>query len=1221
LELGERIELLRKTVSGILFVLLLASMFTAAFKIQVRSVDASLPSRSSSINSDPSALVPIVGTFTTVMSSNTTSWDATAIATPFVLFDSQAGLYKMWYWAMSNPVYIPPYYVYRHVIAYAESRDGVTWTNKTVVQDTGSGTYYITGAPWVLEENGTYLMWHMGWYEWVGADWSEYIARMSSSDGVNWPAFQSPGDQKVLSAQGQSNPEGDGRSVSEPWIIHTPGQGYTMWYSVYDYPATGTVGPQKIWTTTSADGVSWSNRQLSLPYVPSSWEANVAHPSVVKEDDGTYTIYYAAASANGSSSIGVAQSLDGISWTNRTQLLKPSDLSANITYISDPSCFQDVDGKRYLYFTYYDGKYKFGRILLGEPSGPPGVQWSRTYGGAGDECAFSIVQTMDGGYALGGCTNSYGAGGYDFWLVKTDAAGNVQWNRTYGTPDDDWCYSIIQTSDGGYALAGLSNYGGFHGLLVKTDEFGNMLWSKTYVGPYPGGASLLYSVVQTCDGGYAMAGYAYTGAGLYGFWLVKTDASGNVQWSNTYGGAGNDIAYSVIQTNDGGYALAGYTTSYGAGKADFYLVKTYPNGTLQGWMAYGGAGDDIAHSVIQTNDGGYALAGYTDSYGSGGTDGLLIKTDEFGHMEWNNTYGGAQDDHVYSVVQTPDGRYLMAGDTFSYGAGDYDCWFVTVNENGTMLWNMTFGGAGPEFACSVTLTSDGGYIAYGESKPSGPGPYDTIAVKYKPKVYDLEKKKIGPEIEKLNQHRSSALYGDQYCVPTSAAACLAWFAEKDRKKYGSLIPDANGNGQIDQFDKYGVALVLGSNYMFTDQDGTTARDFIKGLEEYIEEHGLGGKFTVTPIWNPSYQRVKDEFKKGQDVLVGIRDGGVGHFVVLRGMNENPNPDGSYDVSFMNPWTGNFIDSHWTPKAGPDFDELSQPDCNLDGNLSTIPKVQLVVSVCPQGDPPYNQTLTGYAVESNGHTYVITGTDFNEVYVVNGTVYGVIGGTVYNTTGTVYGFANRTVGIVNGTYFPVTGSAYIINGSQAQNNPSIPLHDVELTDVQPFKTVVGAGFNLSINVTVDNGGNQNETFFVTAYANATLHQRKTVTLTSGNFTTITFMWNTTGFAKGNYTIGAYAWPVEGEKETDTADNWLTGGWVVVTWQGDLTDENHLTPPGGVSDGKVDENDLWYFCAAFINYYKIPSRLDPNCDFNNDGKIDEDDLWYGMCTGFINYWKQH
>jgi hypothetical protein len=147
----------------------------------------------------------------------------------------------------------------------------------------------------------------------------------------------------------------------------------------------------------------------------------------------------------------------------------------------------------------------------------------------------------------------------------------------------------------------------------------------------------------------------------------------------------------------------------------------------------------------------------------------------------------------------------------------------------------------------------------------------------------------------------------------------------------------------------------------------------------------------------------------------------------------------------------------------------------------------------------------------------------------------------------------------------------------------------------------------------------ETFTVTAYANTTVIATQTITLANRNSTTITFTWNTAGFVKGNYAISAYALPVPGE--TDLADNRLTDGWVMVTWPSDLTDENHLTPPGGVPDGKVDENDLWYFDAAFIDYYKIPSRLDPNCDFDNNRKIDEDDLWYGMCAGFIDYWKAH
>jgi hypothetical protein len=209
--------------------------------------------------------------------------------------------------------------------------------------------------------------------------------------------------------------------------------------------------------------------------------------------------------------------------------------------------------------------------------------WSQTYGGTGDDEAYSVIQTSDGGYALAGYTDSYGAYSfqYDFWLVKTDASGNAQWNRTYGGTGNDQAYALVQTSDGGYALAGRTNSfgaGQYDFWLVKTDYAGNMQWNKTY-----GGTSYdyAYSVVQTSDGGYALAGHTRSfGAGSTDFWLVKTDASGNAQWNKTYGGTEFDAAYALVETGDGGYALAGITLSYGASNSDFWLVKTDENGVI-----------------------------------------------------------------------------------------------------------------------------------------------------------------------------------------------------------------------------------------------------------------------------------------------------------------------------------------------------------------------------------------------------------------------------------------------------------------------------------------------------------------------------------------------------------------------------------------------------------------------------------------------------------------
>jgi hypothetical protein len=230
------------------------------------------------------------------------------------------------------------------------------------------------------------------------------------------------------------------------------------------------------------------------------------------------------------------------------------------------------------------------------------------------------VQTGDGGYALAGYTYSFGSGNGDAWLVKADASGNLQWSKTYGGAGDDFARTVVQTGDGGYALAGRTysfGAGNCDAWLVKADASGNLQWSKTYGGAGSDGA---YSVVQTGDGGYALAGDT-----SWDFWLVKADASGNLQWNKTYGGANSDRAYSVVQTGDGGYALAGYTLSFGAGGPDFWLVKADASGNLQWNKTYGGASGDYASSVVQTGDGGYALAGSTASFGAGSDDFWLVK--------------------------------------------------------------------------------------------------------------------------------------------------------------------------------------------------------------------------------------------------------------------------------------------------------------------------------------------------------------------------------------------------------------------------------------------------------------------------------------------------------------------------------------------------------------------------------------------------------------------
>jgi len=350
-------------------------------------------------------------------------------------------------------------------------------------------------------------------------------------------------------------------------------------------------------------------------------------------------------------------------------------------------------------------------IQHAESSEPPAIEWTRTYSGYG---AFSVIQTSDGGYALAGYTWSFETNSWDFWLVKTDGDGTQQWNKTYGGANNEWAYSVVETGDGGYALAGFTRSfgaGDANFWLVKVDSSGNIEWNITYGGANDDAAR---SVVETSDGGYVLTGKTESsGAGEPDFWLVKTDGYGNQQWNKTYGGANNDDAYSVVGTSDGGYALAGYTASFGAGGRDFWLVKVDSSGNMEWNKTYGGVNDEWAYSVVKTSDSGYALVGYTTSLGAGGSDFWLVKTDGYGNRQWNKTYGGANSDAAHSVVETSDGEYVLAGKTESFGAGKSDFWLVKVDSSGDMEWNTTYGGTNDDAANSIVGTSDGGYALAG----------------------------------------------------------------------------------------------------------------------------------------------------------------------------------------------------------------------------------------------------------------------------------------------------------------------------------------------------------------------------------------------------------------------------------------------------------------------------------------------------------------------------
>ncbi len=351
---------------------------------------------------------------------------------------------------------------------------------------------------------------------------------------------------------------------------------------------------------------------------------------------------------------------------------------------------------------------------------------TKTFGGSNYDFANSVIQTSDGGYLLGGSTRGFGNGGYDIYLVKTDADGNEEWSETFGGTNDDGAYSILQTDDGGYLLGGYTHFENEQSqmYLVKTDTNGNEEWSQTYGGS---GSEDGYSVIQTSDGGYLLGGDTTSFGNASQMYIVKTDANGNEEWSNDFGSGVGESAYEVIQTSDDGYLVGGYTSNpNNVGFDNIYLVKTDTNGNEEWSQTYGGSSlQVVAKSVIHTSDGGYLLGGYGRSNGSGRYEMHIIKIDSNGSEEWSNAFGSGN--LAESVIQTSDGGYLLGG--FSDSSGSNDMHLVKTDANGSEEWSKTFGGSDYDKANSVIQTSDGGYLLGGLTQSFGNGAMDMYLVK------------------------------------------------------------------------------------------------------------------------------------------------------------------------------------------------------------------------------------------------------------------------------------------------------------------------------------------------------------------------------------------------------------------------------------------------------------------------------------------------------------
>lgn len=380
------------------------------------------------------------------------------------------------------------------------------------------------------------------------------------------------------------------------------------------------------------------------------------------------------------------------------------------------------------------------------------IEWQKSLGGNNSEQAFSIQQTYDGGYIVAGSTGSNNGevsgshGANDFWVVKLDNYGVFQWQKCLGGTNHDFAYSVHQTADSGYVVAGSSrsddgdltvNYGFSDCWLVKLDSGGDIEWQKSFGGTVGEGMT---SVKQTSDGGYVLAGWTLSVdgdvTGNHGgndYWVVRLDSNGDLKWQKCFGGSNYDDAQSVQQTIDGGFVIAGTSFSNDGdvtanhGSRDYWVVKIDTIGNIIWQKSLGGTHDDYASAVKQTYDGGFVVAGRSastngDVTGNQGSDDYwIVKLDGNGNLEWQKSYGGTGSDRANSIEQAVDGGYLVAGHSNSNDGdvsgnhGGWDYWIVKLNEVGDLQWQKSLGGTGDDRAMCVQSTNDESFVVSGYS--------------------------------------------------------------------------------------------------------------------------------------------------------------------------------------------------------------------------------------------------------------------------------------------------------------------------------------------------------------------------------------------------------------------------------------------------------------------------------------------------------------------------
>ncbi len=432
--------------------------------------------------------------------------------------------------------------------------------------------------------------------------------------------------------------------------------------------------------------------------------------------------------------------------------------------------------KLFIRKSFFYAAFLFAHFTLAQA--PWVKQWDYRFGATEMETIKAFERTSDGGYILGGISNSDSSGdktqfnrdtsGFynDYWIIKIDSSGNKQWDKTFGGTGNDLLSSLKQTSDGGYILGGYSAsgisgdktqlaWGFFDYWIVKIDSLGNKQWDKDFGGTQ---TEHLYSILQTTDGGYLLGGYSRSGIngnktqanwGLFDYWIVKTDSLGNKEWDKDFGGNNNDDLFALLQTSDGGYLLGGSSLSgisgdksqATVGLMDFWIIKIDSSGNKLWDKAFGGTDTDILHTIQSIQGGFYFLGGISLSNAGGDKsqnswgnyDFWLIKIDASGNKIWDKDFGGTgSEDEFSNILALDDGGYILGGCSYSgiggnkseNNLGTEQSWLLKTDSAGNVLWDKTMMTPGHDEEGFIVQAIDGCFTLANFSD-GGSGGYKT----------------------------------------------------------------------------------------------------------------------------------------------------------------------------------------------------------------------------------------------------------------------------------------------------------------------------------------------------------------------------------------------------------------------------------------------------------------------------------------------------------------